>query len=352
MPNPIAQPNSDTLYVALSAFQKALDAIFDELVKSIAETLNRSARRDNSLSIYSERDLRNAVGDLTLGVFVDLSTLTAFLPGSTVGRAPYPKLLNSWLSWSALKVVESHADFIRDKVAPEVFAWLKTRGERVFQLVATYDQPHFWVDPRGYRLSDRIYRAGLRTRQKLDSVVADGIRTGRSARAISKDVEAMLLPGRQSVRTSKPYGTDASYDGMRLGRTEITRANVTMQQAAGLMNPFVEGMDFVLSFKHRDFDICDSLASVGITGGRLREPYPIATAPMPVIDTHPQCLCNVQTTVVRDAGAVSERLNASFEQGLTAPATPADEIPFLVALVGEYLADQVLDKLKDAYVSG
>lgn len=352
MPNPITQPNSDTLYVALSAFQKALDAMLTDLANNVAETLLRSARRDDTLPLYSERDLRNRIGDLTLGVFVDANTLTAYLPGSTVPKAPYPKLLNSWLSWSALKVVESHADFIRDKVAPEVFAWLKTRGERVFQIVAAYDIPHFWVDPHGYRLSDRIYRAGLRTRQKLDAVVADGIRTQRSARAISKDVEAMLLPGRRNVRTTAPYGADASYDGMRLGRTEITRANVTMQQAAGLMNPFVEGMDFVLSFKHRDFDICDSLASVGITGGRLREPYPIATAPMPVIDTHPQCLCNVQPTVVRDTGAVSARLNASFEQGVSAPATPADEIPFLVALVGEYLADQVIDKLKDAYVSG
>jgi hypothetical protein len=116
--------------------------------------------------------------------------------------------------------------------------------------LAGYDPPHLWVDPNGYRLSDRIWRTAGATRRKVDAFLEDGIAQGRGSLKLSRDLERFLHPGRQLVRTKTPYGTDASYDAMRLARTEISRGAAQAHETAARANPFVSGLRWKLSPQH------------------------------------------------------------------------------------------------------
>jgi hypothetical protein len=104
-------------------------------------------------------------------------------------------------------------------------------------------------------------------------------------------LEQFLLPTRANFRTRKPYGVNASFDAMRLARTEIALAHTRAAYEAALKNPYVTGIDWMLSRTHPKYDICDEYATIGMDGQRLRDPYPKLKARLPIIDSHPQCGC-------------------------------------------------------------
>ena len=110
---------------------------------------------------------------------------------------------------------------------------------------------------------------------------------------MSRDLEAFLQPGRQLRRTTAPYGTDASYDAMRLARTEITRAAARAHEASAAMNPFVAGLEVVLSPQHPCCDICDQAAAAGV--------FPVGEIPEKYrIPLHPHCMCHYRNAMVED----------------------------------------------------
>ncbi len=151
--------------------------------------------------------------------------------------------------------------------------------------LAAYEAPHTWVDPNGYRLSDRIWDTAEATRRKLDLYLADAIRTGKGSLAMSRELEQFLRPDRLPLRTSAPYGTKASYDAMRLARTEITRAHGQAAQVSAAMNPFVVGMKWNLSLSHPRVDICDDYARGGANNDGV---YPLDD--LPGYPAHPHCV--------------------------------------------------------------
>ncbi len=164
-----------------------------------------------------------------------------------------PGDIKVWLSVQAGIAREQEDVIDLDALADYWRTWRASRDpQNVFapNPLAEYDPPHLWVDPNGYRLSDRVWRTAGETRRKVDAMVDEGIRQGRGALALSRDLEEYLHPGRQIVRTKAPYGTDASYDAMRLARTEITRAASKAHEAAALDNPFVTGLKWKLSPQH------------------------------------------------------------------------------------------------------
>jgi hypothetical protein len=188
------------------------------------------------------------------------------------------------------------------------------------------------------------------TRTRIDGLLLEGIRNGNSAINLSKKLEQFLLPSRAAFRTGKPYGVDASADAMRLARSEITRAHSFASYVAGLGNPFVDGWDFALSVRHPRFDICDRLATIGMQGERLRDPYNIYEAglPIPVQDTHPHCLCSGRPAVTRSADDVIADLRESIGRGEEPPITPIDAYQFVRLMLGGYLASQVArEELED-----
>ena len=260
--------------------------------------------------------------------------------------SPYATALNKWLEWVQVKTVGSHQAFMLRVLAsePDILRWLASAPEQsqlpvqeVFRPnpLAEYEPAHTWVDPNGYRLSDRIWRVSTRTRDKIDAILTEGIREGKGSLEIAKSVERFLLPSRAPLRTKKPYGTDASFDAMRLARTEIARAQAQASLAAANTNPFVTGMDFALSASHPRVDICDKLATIGMDGERLKEPYPKEESPIPIKDTHPLCLCNLRPSVAQSIPQVIEQLRTEMRNRLIPPPNPVAFAALLRSMLGQ-----------------
>jgi len=209
-----------------------------------------------------------------------------------------------------------------------------------------YDAPHTWVDPRGYRLSDRIWRTDEETRRKLDRLLADMVNKGYSAVDIARAAEQFLLPGRSLIRTTKPYvpymGADGrmvdpeslSFDAMRLARSEIARAHGQAAKAAAITNPYVDAVNWNLSLMHPKVDICDDY--------QRQNPHEVESAPVPVQDSHPHCLCNLSPVVTKSPSAVTAEIRAALENTLAQDVrpylTPLQEQTLFTLLLGESLA--------------
>jgi hypothetical protein len=82
-------------------------------------------------------------------------------------------------------------------------------------------------------------------------------------------------------------------------------------------------------------DVCDQLATVGMGGERLKEPYDLYS--VPAYPPHPQCLCNIQSVVTADAQQVTDELRQYMEQGDEPPLTPAADDSLLWLLLGAAL---------------
>jgi hypothetical protein len=142
-----------------------------------------------------------------------------------------------------------------------------------------------------------------------------------SAERLAKRLEQFLIPGRRQIRTNKPYGKDASFDAMRLARTEIARAGNQAAFISAYTNPYVDKIDVRRSPNgDHKCDVCPKHATIGIGGERLRPPYSIYSASIPVF--HPHCMC-VTTGVVTDSPeTITKNLRAIVEEagrGLNPP---------------------------------
>lgn len=298
----------------------------------------------------AQQRLLTDAGNYVQRIFVGSDYRSAYASDGVTPLADYPKLLNKWLVWVTYKVVDSHAKYMARALPDDIKQWLNNRV--AVEMVggnplAVYSAPHTWVDPRGYRLSDRIWGVSVRTRTQIDNLLLEGINTGRSSLDIAKDLEQFLLPNRKPFRTRRPYGSDASFDAMRLARSEITRAHSYASFAAATANPFVDGWDFALSAQHPKIDICDTLATIGMGGERLKDPYPLdgGDVPIPVQDTHPQCICTGRPAVIRSRKEIIDQLRTMMGQGDDAPITPINVYNFLKVLLGAYLANLIFTEI-------
>lgn len=284
-------------------------------------------------------------------------------------QSPYARVLLEEIGIVTYEMVQAHTRFLERVLPGDVRLWMR-RGVRVSELdeaqvrerfpqltdadvtlvadarifnpnrLAEYERAHTWVDPRGYRLSDRIWRVDQRTRDKLDGLMIDAIAEGRSARDIARRVEQYLTPGREKIRTNRPYGSDASYDAMRLARTEIARAANNAAYISSYMNPYVEQMDVIRSANgSRKCPICPQHATISFGGERLRPPYSIHA--MNNAPYHPHCMCRAQAVPADDVGTVENRLRrmveASRQTNLVPFVNPTDAEAFTQRLLGEIL---------------
>lgn len=155
-----------------------------------------------------------------------------------------------------------------------------------------------WTTKRGYRLSDRVWRAGRGYRGWITRDIREAIRNGDGPLTLAKRLERYF------------GGTDsqAAYAARRLARTELARVHHYATRAlmqSGI--PGGRGVRWNLSLSHPQVDICDDYATdddhdlgAGI--------YPAADCPeIP----HPQCLCYL-TPVMRSRAEVLDEIIARY----------------------------------------
>jgi hypothetical protein len=79
---------------------------------------------------------------------------------------------------------------------------IELTAEDIFRpnLAATIDDTRTWVDPRGYRLSDRLWRTAASDRAQIDAILQAGVHKGQSPLQTSRQLESMLNPYYQPRR--------------------------------------------------------------------------------------------------------------------------------------------------------
>lgn len=266
--------------------------------------------------------------------------LLAFRRGEP--QSPYGRIVLAGTAQVSRDVVVRHAGVMREmlKQDPEIAAWLsraRTDGNLFGRMMR--GQPVLtWPDTRGYALSDRIWQMSESTLARIDALLDEGIAQGRAAVKIAKDLERFLLPERRGVTTRTPYGTVGSFDARRLARSEITRAASMAGYASGLTNPFVVRARYHLSGSH-DLKNCDGTCDQHYAEDQANGGFEPDAVPLPMLDTHPQCMCYI-THEVADRTAVVAQLRRNMEQDLTetagqsAPLTPMLVDLFVGALIG------------------
>lgn len=383
--------------ISVNAIRKDLAATFKPVSQRITGVITQAANADGKLDHLTQQQrvtLIDQVGDLVDSIFVRPGTRKAFAQDGVTAASPYAALLNKWYVQITYQAVKVHHDWMRKHVPEDVQNWLKRRGRKLqFESVrrnnwrrggllaeadnpflqqpgeslddykkrlqslrlfdpnpnAQYEPMHTWVDPNGYVLSQRIWQVSGNTRAKMERLLADLISQGVGALEIARQMEQFLMPDRVALRTKKPYGTDASADAMRLARSEIARAANQAAYISAYLNPYVGGIDVARSATgDPQCPICPQYATIDIGQNRVRDPYPLTSAPVPIF--HPNCMCRVQSVVTDSPETVTERLRAVIENAqddLLEPfMTPLQIRSFMDMLLGQILNSLLLQSIQ------
>lgn len=279
----------------MRTLEREMRTLFASLAVEVAQEVALRADAQGQVPRSATYELQRAAGERVMALFVgraqngEQAPFEVLSSGTVQPLSPYMRVLWAAITEAIRLAVTQHSDLLRRRLPPDLLALLgrpQRISEQVFATnpLARYDPPHTWVDPAGYTLSERIWRTAGDTRRRLDLYLDQAIREGRGALRMSRELEAFLLPGR-TLRTRRPYGIDASYDAMRLARTETTRAHARAAEVSARVNPFVVGIRVVLSASHPRVDICDEAAAAG--------PWPVDEIPPEYqIPLHPHCLCS------------------------------------------------------------
>ncbi len=303
--------------------ERRMSALFAGLAATLSADVLRRADATGAVPIGALYQLQLLAAERVQRTFLGRTAAGEWAPfavgqdGSVYPLSPYMEALWAGITEAVRIPVEQHAQMMRRRLPPDILAALgaqpvvREQGPvtRVFRPnpLAGYDPPHTWVDPAGYTLSERIWRVSGDTRRRLDAYLEDAIRQGKGALQMSRELEQFLLPGRELIRTRAPYGTDASYDAMRLARTENTRAFAQAAERSAAANPFVAGIRVVLSASHPKYDICDEAAAAG--------PWPKDEIPAQYqIPLHPHCLCSYRYEMIEDRAEVLARMRADIQR--------------------------------------
>jgi hypothetical protein len=325
-------------------FKGRYTALMQNASAQIAGVISRAAI-DGKVQTNRIDAVAGAAGDIVQRVFVVDGRTSIQADGVPI--SPYAKALFAEIYLVTVGIVDRHATFMQRYLDDETRRLLNQASRRIAEQgtgrlfepnpLATYDPAHTWVDPRGYTLSQRIWNNGTITRQKLDGLISDLIRQGVGSQEIARRVERFLLPGRAPIRTNRPYGTDASYDAMRLARTEISRAHNQASWVAAYLNPYVDQIRLNRS-PNGDPDCIICLEHAGPVGGEGIV-YPMNTGTIPPF--HPQCMCRVDAEVTRSPQSVTDELRGMLqdaERELIPMLTPVQRDAFVEMLLGQAVA--------------
>ena len=296
-----------------------MDSRFTEEHRALAQAVGRIVTRHAvlpDLTVPNTRErrasIRAAVWGLALRPYYLGTGDDPFVNGRP--QSPYAQYLYDSIEGSTRIAVQQQIAFTRRLVNDEtVWRWLT--GERSFvQEYGVYEPFHAWVDPNGYVLSDRVWRAAADVRARIDRLLDYHIAQGTSAVRIAELLEDFLTPGARLISTRTPYGREGSYAARRLARTEISAAAGRATVNASIANPFVGGIQWRLSASHKGHDICDEHASGGQNGDGVYVPDKLPTYP-----AHPHDLCALLPVPIGDTAALVAELRAGIANGRRSP---------------------------------
>lgn len=334
----------------------SVEPLFVSRVRLAGDELDAEREHVEQLIARARQDLGKAKGQTRTRVLARLKMLAT--RGETLGagwallafrrgepQSAYARIVLDATEQVSREVVARHAGVMREmlKQDPEIVAWLsRARADgNLFERMMRHQPVLTWPDTRGYALSDRIWQMSESTLARIDALLDEGIAQGRAAVKIAKDLERFLLPERRGVTTRAPYGTVGSFDARRLARSEITRAASMAGYASGLTNPFVVRARYHLSGSH-DPKNCDGTCDQHYAEDQANGGFLPDEVPLPMLDTHPQCLCYI-THEVADRTAVVARLRETMRQDLAETAGQgAPPSPMLVDLLVGALIGRVV----------
>lgn len=350
--------------MAQRGFRREAVAMFRDLGQQVRGVVLANADADGSINPNRLGAIQAQAGRIIERAFVGADGRSPFGQDGVTPLAEYPRILNKWLAYTAGATVMAHHRQMKRTMPDDVFTLLirapsrpvpvtqsgtgqavreakafnpgdltedEIKALRIFSPnpMAEYEPAHQWVDPNGYRLSDRVWQSGVRVRGQLDGLLADAIRNGTGAQDLADEIEKFLNPDRAKLRTKKAYGQDASYYAMMLARTEIARAANHASHIAGYLNPYCGGLDVARSPQgDPTCKVCPTHATLDIGGSRIREPYAYESANIPPY--HPNDMCRVQNNVRDNPATVTAQLRGilqtsdfgGLDEPLITPATP------------------------------
>lgn len=337
------------LVLAQAGFKRDVSKLFRDAAAQCRAIILGYADHNGAIPSSSQRPMKIAVGKVISDVFTPSDNRSA-LAEDGAASSPYANVLNKWLAFSVYQAVLQQNKWLHKNAPHDVYNGMKAaRGKNKHiaesMVSSVWQPPHVWRDEKGYVLSDRIWRSDVETQRKIDAILTRGLSDGRGALQLARDLEAALVPGMSTQRTRAPYGTDASYNAMRLGRTEITAAYNRAAVVSGQSNPFVEGMDVARSPNgDPSCPICPEHATIDIDGSRVAPPYPIDEVDPPPY--HPHDLCACIPTVNEDRESIIDDIRAALaDDGMGYPENPADVWNFVESLIGSVLMGYLLEWL-------
>lgn len=173
------------------------------------------------------------------------------------------------------------------------------------------DSTRSWVDPNGYRLSDRLWLTNKRSREAIDKEIRRALLSGEDALVAADNLERWLHPWMRPTRD--PWGFivvdnrpglsgspilswgprgqyPGSYSTRRLMRTEISRiGGQETDEIAISLGLYVQ---WLISNRHPKRDNCDNNAE-GSSPGMPPGVYTVSDCPHH--PDHPHCLCTKTT---------------------------------------------------------
>ena len=201
------------------------------------------------------------------------------------------------------------------------------------QLASVMDAANQRIYQDGLTLSARIWRINTETTAGMSKVLQEGIKAGRSAWDLSKDLEKYLGAGRDcprwtSTRLYTLTKTDialgdrrgllsgiecsekgVSYNALRLARNEIQAIHHLASDQVMAIQPWVEQEQIILSPSHPPIAcICEEVVVGGVNGDGV---YPKGEIELPL---HVQCLC-MKLAVLGDDGQFIDRLKNWMQGG-------------------------------------
>jgi hypothetical protein len=223
-------------------------------------------------------------------------------------QSPYARLLVAGVRQEVQTQVEWHQTLIRRYASERVFQWLT--GPRPLPRAireTMLDSFSQWVDPRGFRLADRIQRMAVEVRARVNRFFDYHAGQATPAPLVAEAADRFLTTGERGPR---PYGTHAITPARVLLLHEATVAGSAATQNLSRANPFVRAIQWVLSPRHAVTDRCDVHAAGGPEGDGV---YSFELVP-PHPD-HPRCQCGLFPVAVANPALVSLALSAAIDAG-------------------------------------